>query len=300
MMLKILKIKILFVSAFIIFVFYSCNSQTVNFNFTGRKVLYSNELEAKRELVLLNIDTKEEIKFDDFDEIERSSFLLFNDGKNIFVDSYDATGKVFIYNVLKNDKTEIDYQAKGLAGFISVNIFNSNFYFARLNKIYAYSLSDFKLFKEYTTDSLIAQFAVYDEDLIAVVYSIYDNDHKAYGYSNVYLYNFKDKSSKEIPYRALLYSWSNDRKKLLFNSKGPKILEYPSLIVHPVDAIEKDSLEIYSWMRFVGNDEIIFAGYKKGGDHYKSTNLYLLNLKSEKIEQITNSDSPKEIKSACY
>ena len=304
MMLKSDNIKILVISAIVVLVFCSCKGQIINFNFSGRKVLYSNEFEGKRELVLLNLDTKEEIKLENFDEIGPSGFLLFNDGKNIFVNSYNvgSTGGVFIYDVLKDYVIEINIHSKNneMAGFTSVNIYDSNFYFASVNKIFAHSLNDFELVKEYTTDSLIAQFAVYDEDIIAVNYSIYDDEHKGYGLSSIYLFDFKNESSKEIPYRALLYGWSNDRKKLLFNSKGPKILEYPSLIVHPIDAIEKDSLEIYSWMRFVGNDEIIFAGYKKGGDHYKSTNLYLLNLKSEKIEQITNSDSPKEIKSACY
>lgn len=302
MTLKIRRAKILFASAFVIIVFYSCNNQTINFNFSGRKVLYINEFEEKSELVLLNIDTNEELKFDKFEEIELSDFLLYNDGKNIFVNSYgvDSKGDVFIYEVLKDDKIKIDYRANDMAGFISINIFNNNFYFGRLNKIYAYSLSDFKLFKEYTTDSWIAQFAVYDENLFTVNYNIYDDEHNGYRPSNIYLYDFKNISRKEIPYRALLYEWSKDRKKLLFNSRGPKILEYPSLIVKPIDIIDKDSLEIYGQMNFVGNDEIIFTGFKKGGNHFEETDLYILNLNTEKIEQITNTKSLKEIKSTSY
>jgi hypothetical protein len=285
---------------FILILNFGCQSQSVNFNFSGRKVLYTNESHSKHDLILLNVDTKEEILFDDFDEVERSNFILYNDGKNIFVDSYNSTGKVFIYDVVENNETEIDYQSYDIAGFESVNIFNNNFYFGSQKNIYSYSLSDLKLFREYSTDSLISQFVVYNEDLIAVNYSIYDDVHNGIGPSSIYLKDFKNNSSKEIPYLALLYDLSLDKQKFLFNSRGPKIMDYPSLIVHPIDVIGKDSLEIYSWMRFIGKDEIIFAGFKKGEDRYESTNIYLLNLITDKIDQITNTKTMKEIKSTIY
>jgi hypothetical protein len=289
---------------FILIAASGCQSQNINFNFSGREVLFSDEFEGKNELILLNLDTKEEIKFDNFNGIDPSGFLLFNDGKNIFVNSYDvgSNGSIYIYDVLLDKKKEIDIHSKNneMAGFTSVNICDSNFYFASLNKIFAHSLYNFELLREYTTDSLISKFSVYDNDLIAIVYNIYDNEHNGYRPSNIYLYDFKNKTSKEIPYLSVLYGWSKDRKKLLFNSRGPKILEYPSLVVKPIDAIDKDSLKIYGQMNFVGNDEIIFAGFKKGGNHFEETNLYILDLKTEKIKQITNTNTPKEIKSTDY
>ncbi|HSW56163.1 MAG TPA: hypothetical protein VLH59_13850 [Ignavibacteriaceae bacterium] len=299
---KLNKIKnsILLTILFILILISGCQSKNVKFSFSGRKVLYSDQFQGNRVLILLNLDTKEELLFDDFDEVERSDFILYNDGKNIFVDSYNATGKVFIYGVVKKSETEIDYQSYGIANFNNVKIFNNNFYFASQKNINSYSLSDLKLIREYNADSLIAQFEVYNEDLFAVNYSIYDDEHNGIRPSSIYIKDFKNKSSKEIPYLALLYDLSLDKQKLLFNSRGPKIMYYPSLVVHPIDAIEKDSLEIYSWMRFVGKDELIFAGFKKGKDPYESTNLYLLHLVTNKIERITNSKTVKEIKSTIY
>ena len=64
-------------------------------------------------------------------------------------------------------------------------------------------------------------------------------------------------------------------------------MEYPSLIVQPIESIEKDSLEFYGRMQFVDNDDIVFEAFKKGENHYNSTNLYILNLKTKNIEQIT-------------
>ncbi|GEM_PF-4038313 len=304
MMLKINNILILFVLIFAVAFIYHCDDKPINFNFSGRKVLYSNEFEGKRELILLNLDTKEELKFDNFNEIGPTGFLLFHNGKNIFIDSYDvgSTGGVFIYDILKDKKIEIDIHAKNneMAGFTSVNIYDSNFYFASVNKIFAHSLYDFELVRKYTTDSLISKFSVYDNDIIAIVYNIFDDEHNGFRPSNIYLYDFKNKIRREIPYLSVLYGWSKDRKKLLFNSRGPKFLEYPSLAVKSMDAIDKNSLEIYGQMNFVGNDEIIFAGFKKGGNHFEETNLYILNLETEKIEQITNTNTPKEIKSTDY
>jgi Tol biopolymer transport system component len=303
MMSRIHKIKLLSLVIFAV-LFYSCNERAIKFNFSGKKVLYSDKIERKHELVLLNLDTKEEIRFDNFEGIDPSGFLLFKEGRSIFVENYNfgSAGRVFIYDVLKDAEIEIDIHSKNneMAGFSNVNIYNKNFYFTSENKIFAHSLNDFTLVKEYTTDSVIAQLAVYNEDLFAIVYDVYDNEHDAYGYSSTYLYDFNNKTKTEIPYRAGLYDWSNDRKKLLFNARGPKIMDYPSMEVHPIEAIEKDSLEIYSWMKFVGNDEIAFTGFRKGGNHFESTNLYLLNLQTEKIEQITFSNTPKEIKSASY
>lgn len=53
-------------------------------------------------------------------------------------------------------------------------------------------------------------------------------------------------------------------------------------------------------MKFVSNDEGVFTGYRRGKERFTSTNLYLLNLKTEEIKQITNSDTEKEVKSTAY
>ena len=73
-------------------------------------------------------------------------------------------------------------------------------------------------------------------------------------------------------------------------------MDYPSLEIHSIDVIEKDSLSVYS-MQFIGENEIIFTGVKEIDDIYVYKNLYLLNLKSNKIKQITFSNSVQEIES---
>jgi len=298
MKLKNILNKTSFTIFFVLILVTGCKSQNINFNFSGKKVLYSENIQGKIELVLLNLDTNEKIKFNNFDEVEGSTYILFNEGKKIFVSEYNSTGKVYIYDILKNAKIEIDIHSKNsdMSDFSEINISNNYFYFASHNKIFAHSLVDFSLVKEYTVDSLISQFSVHDKDLMAITYSDFDLDTKCLSISNIYLYNFKDNTKKEIPFRAYLCDWSNNGEKLLFNSIGPKTMDYPTFEIHSINI---DSLEYLIDMSFIANDEIIFSGYRSGED-FNSTNLYLLNLKSKKIIQITNSDTRKEIKSTNY
>ncbi len=103
----------------------------------------------------------------------------------------------------------------------------------------------------------------------------------------------------EIPYRAFLYGWSNDRKYLLFYSGGPRIFEFPSFNTQSIGYDYEDSLKIYRNMRFIGNNEIIFAA-SKNDDNFDNTNIYELDFNTKTINQITNTNSLKEIKSTFY
>ncbi|MBK7980257.1 MAG: hypothetical protein IPK06_09745 [Ignavibacteriae bacterium] len=251
-------------------------------------------------MILINLDTKKNLIFDKFKEIERSNFILFKGGKNIFVESYNSTGEVFIYDIENNSQYDIDKSRNGMSEFNSINIIKNHFYYASQNKIFSYSLNDFKLQKEYVVDSLLNQFIVYNENLIAFNYSIFDEVNNGIRPSYIYLKDFIRNSYKVFPYYALFNDLSKNKQKLLFNSEGPKIMDYPSMEVHSIGAIERDSLEIFGLIRFIGEDEIIFSGYKKGTDRFETTNLYLLNLNTNKIEQITNTKSVKELKSVYY
>ena len=302
MHLKINKIIKYIVLYFTLISLCSCRGQNVKFNFSGRKVLYSDISERKSELVLLNLDTNEKITFDKFDEVELNNYILFNNAKNILVDGYNSrSGKVYIYDIIQNKSIDIDINSKNneMSGFYNVSICGNNFYFNSDNKIFAHSLEDFSLLKIYNTDSDILQFAVYDSNLIAVIHSKFEEDENRDTVSNMYLYDFINKEKKEIPYQAYPLDWSKDRKNLLFLCGGLKIMEYPACIVYPLDSLQNYSLSNPMGIHFISNNEIIFSGYQKGKEN-NSTNLYILDLKSNKTRQITNSNTEKEIKSTCY
>ena len=294
---KIIR-RIIFILSIVLILVDGCKSQNVKFNFSGKKVLYSDNIDGKTELVLRNIDTNEELRFSNFDDIEGTTYKLFDGGKKIFVNEYNSSGKVYIYNVLKDEKTVIDIHSKNrdMSDFYNVDIRNNKFYFSSNYNIFSHSLNDYAMNKKYDVDSSISQFSVHDDNLIAVTFHNFDMATKVLSTSYIYLYNFKDNSKKEIPYRAYLYGWSKNGAKLLFNSVGPKIMDYPSFEIH---SLSIDSLNIFRKMLFIDSNEIIFSGYTKDGN-YASTNLYLLILDSKTIIQLTNSNSEKEIKSTSY
>jgi hypothetical protein len=296
--------KISFIFLLICLMFPHCSGQDINFNFSGRKVLYSNKTDRSIELILLNIDTGEELKIRDFDEIEGSSFILYNDGKNILVDSYSATGYVYVYDILKDDITKIDFHKKNskMYRFTDASILNDTLYFASENKIFVHSLQNFNLINEYITDSDISEFAVYNTNMIAITHR--EVDQTTLMLSEVSLYNFKDNERSILPTGGTLLKWSKNRKYLMFLAGLfiPTIMEYPSLNKHTIMDFEKDSIDFFREIFFIDDNTLIFAGGKFSTYEYEyKTNLYLYDIaNNEIIKQLTNTETEKEIKSTIY
>lgn len=301
MLLKTNKIIQCFLIIFFAAFIGSCRSLDVNINLSGRKVIYTDISDSIKNLVLLNIETNQKLEYDNFDGIELSSFALFDNGKKILVYASESRkGNIYIYDIAKNKSTDINMHWKNNEKLhcFNLSIYDSCIYFNSYNEIFAYSLYNRNLIKEYTTDSDIMNFKIYDKEMIAIMHEDFDNNDNEV-VSNMFLYDFNNNSKKEIPYKAYPLDWSKDRKKLLFMCGGPQIMEYPSYKIYSLNAIRDDSLEFNMNMYFISNNEIIFAGNKKGSD-YNYTNLYILNIVTNEIKQITNSDTHKEIKSTCY
>ena len=184
-------IKISYILLFILILFQGCTKPQINFNFTGKKVLYSDVIGQKARLVLLNLDTGKKLVFDDFDEIEGNGYHLYNNGKNILVNSYNSNGKISSYDVINGEKTEIVLPSKydNRVSSCNVSIYQNNLYISIDKNIYEYSLNNYRLTKEYKIDSLISEFEVHDNHLIAVNYNHFNYDTNILLLSNIYLYN---------------------------------------------------------------------------------------------------------------
>ncbi len=302
-----MKIKNLYKLFILLFlVFNNCNGkidrsetdkkeENLQFNFNGRKVLYMDEVDAnnnQENLILFNLDTNEKLTFTNFNEVKRNSYLLFNNGKSIFMKNYmDDIG---IYDVLTSKVKKLGNQP----GVVAESIYNDTLYLAKGNKITSYTLPDFKKIREYETDSDIHTFAVYSNQKIAVV-------HVNYSLSTVevsfYDYSDENRRKTNVPDAKYVMMWSEDRKYLLLNNST--LLKYPSLEIQPLSGLENESLEVIGFDFLIDNETIIFTGSKVGEDfdnlgYPKMTNLFLYDIKTDKIlKQLTKSNSRKFIKS---
>lgn len=304
MVLNINKYFFHYIFLFLLLFLISCTAQTKDFNLSGRLVLYSSNVDEKSELILLNIDTNQELVLPFFEEIGRSGYLLFDNGKKILVDSYSSLGNLYVYEIINREKTKIDLDKVNneIYGFFNASIRKDTLYFSGGEKLYIYSLPEFNKISELSFNFNISQFAVYNNNLAAITYSSFDYESKGLTLSNIYFYNLEKKNILDSLFSGgFQLKWSNDETNLFFvkGSYQPTIVHFPSLQQIPL-TIEGDSLKYYREMFFIDNENIILTCYLKDKDE-NASDLYLYGIKENKIlRKLTNTNTLKEIKSSFY
>ncbi len=297
--LKLSKIKVCLLIFFILFFSQSCANQQINFDFSGRKVLYTDIIGGEDKLILFNIDTDKKLEIDNLEEIQSNLYSLYNNGEEIIVNSFHKDGEIYNYNILKKEKNKLNIPFKRDLLITSCHTSTNNkfLYISFNNRIFQYSTNDFSLVKDYSIDSTIFQLEVNNQNTIAYVYPYFEN--YSFGVSEIHISDLHNAITQVLPYRGYIYGWSKNSNNLLIKSGGIKIINYPALTVKEIDFPSLDSLVIFRSINFISDTEIIFSAFKKNEDLSK-TNLYILNWENNEIKQLTNSNSQKEIKSSFY
>lgn len=298
---KSLLLKI-FVSSLILFIslfIQSCENQLINFDFSGRKVLYTDIIGGEEKLILFNIDTNKKLVIDHIDDIHKNSYDLYNNGQEIIVNTFHTDGDIYSYNVLKGDKKSINlpFERNLIITSCHTSVNKNYLYISFNNRIFQYSINDFSLVKDYSIDSTIFELEVNSQNTIAYVYPCFENH--SFGVSEIHVSDLHNATTQILPYRGYIYGWSKNANNLLIISGGIKIIEYPTLKLKAIDFSFSDSLKFFRALDFISDREIIFSAYKTNED-FSKTDLFIYNWESNEIKQITNSNSQKEIKSTFY
>lgn len=297
------RTKKYFTKFFLFIILFGCSPEVINFNFNGRLVLFSSKEKDEINVYLLNIDTNEKLKLDGLHEMQSSELLLYNGGKNVFVNQKEYN--YFLkYDVLTKNKIKIylGVQSNLLPQFVDISIQHDTLYFASDSKITSCSIEDFDIIREYNTESLINEFAVLNENRIFVTHYSFDFEKKLHNWSNLILYNFTIPEYKiELSYKGILTKCSSDGRYLLFTKALiPYLLEDSSLAIKKLDGLGQDSVKIVGESYFIDNDLLIFPAFKISNPK-KQTDLYIYDLAKDQItKKITNSGNIIEIKSSIY
>jgi hypothetical protein len=254
-------------------------------------------------LILLNVDTGEQLELEYFDEVEQTSFHLFNQGKTIFADPNNSSF-FLTYDIFEKEGTKIYHrqQSELTLEYFDICIFNDTLYYCSGSKIISSSLDDLDILKEFNTDSIIFDFEVFARGKFAVIYSSFNSEEKHLDFSNIIIYDFtKPVPKKDLSNMGMRIKSSNSGKYLYFrNGKKHFLYTISSSNIKELRGFERDSINVLGQAYFIDENNLIFIG-QKNGENLDSKNLYFYNLETDEIsKQIFGNGAIAEIKSTYY
>lgn len=280
-----------------------CKAQKITFELKGRNTLISMKEGQESKLLLLNIDTEEQIEVNYFDKINKFSFQLFNQCNNIFVDPHNSS--YFInYEIVEKDAKKIYYSEQNKFPLQEYNfcVYNDTIYVSNESKIISYALSNFQMIREFKTDLNIYEFDVIAENKFVVVGYFFNNESTDILFSDLMIYDYNipfQKSDLSIEGHRIKSSRSG--KYFYFrNGRQHYLYLVQKSLVKQLGGLGNDSLNVVGQAYFIDENSLIFVGQKKGESH-ESRSLYLYNLETDNIyRQNFGEGAIEEIKSTYY
>lgn len=283
----------------------ACKSEVNEFNFEGRKILYTQSKNGETQLVLFNIDTGERLNLSQFEYNASAFYRLYNNGRNILIVTPGNPSFFYIYDMILKKKNLIQYPGESniLSTYYNHIIFNDTLYFTNENKVISYSLTENKIIKKYNFQYPIYSLAVQNSSSMAINY--FSIDDTVFNVGERVLYQV------DSTYEAIVSlnngeqpKFSNDGKYFVsyldFNPYITSITEFPSLTAREINNPIQDSIMISGECFFLSNNSIVFPG-KSIHSSSEGKNLFLYDLEKDSIiKQLTFDNSVLEIKSTCY
>jgi hypothetical protein len=297
------KSKVVLFLTLTIILLFGCKAEKVTFELKGCNALVSINEGQEAKLLLLNIDTEKQLEINYNDNINKSSFQLFNQCNNIFVDPHNSS--YFInFKIAERDAEKVYYHEQNEFPLQEYNtcIYNDIIYVSNESKIISYALSNFQIIKEFETDLNIYEFDVIAENKFVVVGYFFANESSNIQFSDITIYDYN------IPFQKSNLSIQGHRIK---SSRSGNYFYFRNGVQHYLYIVQKsitkqlgglssDSLNVIGQAYFIDENSLIFVG-QKNGEILDSRSLYLYSLETDKIfRQIFRDGSIEEIKSTYY
>ena len=311
----ILRILLLLTAA----AFTSCGHKSVDFNFKGKSILFTESNISGEKLVHLNYSNQTRLNIDEIDPLKYGEFKISSNNGEVAAFAFDELENVITMfdlrrNIVRTSDLNQIFDKKPITRvhYISADHDSVIALSGLSSYLYIYSQKSLKLLRKIDimdygfTTSLIVGINLGSQHTVSGMCE-YHEGQKASGYfSTLFVYDYDSNifHSMNLPHYNTS-NWSPDGKKLVVfdSARSPAILHYPEMKVENLGKIVPDSLTITGDPFFIANELLVFTAAKSTEmwNIFMSNQIYVYSLNEKRIiKQLTTNESQKKIHDVRY